>query len=668
MDDATRLPLGVRMLDTFRAVLRDVKTYDPIAGLLLADELESAWPQNFRDDFVPVAMSTFPKIGKAFDKALSSQMVNWELFGSFAIESVDQGLVIPVLDSLFWEHGGFISTARNRGWLLDPTKVFYGRQLLYMFKGYELPCPPEKVKAAVADFWDIESRIRVPRSVDTDLLFHVCGGEFSDGLVGDEPTALRRMVRCLDKIKRMVVGIHQGRRGLADLDPYDLLPNHGPGAVSDKPLDGDKYSFPTWPRVIEDMFPANYFTAANWRLYEERPICPRKHHAKLCAVPKDIEKPRLIASEPVVHQWLQQSLKKVMRDGFHPIIKAMVSIEDQNPSREAALLASRDGTAATIDLSSASDRMSLWAIESLFSSTPVLLEALVRVRTNHVSDQILTGEVRELRKFAHQGNATVFPVQSVLYALAALSASLVHEGRDLHPINARSLLRRAKRIRVYGDDIIVPVEVAPYLALILDFLGLKINSTKSHLSGGFRESCGMDAYRGYDVTPAYVSHSVPSRPGEDLVAFMEQSNNAHRKGLWHLAEAMKEEVELKFKADLLPVSSTDLGVAAFFTFCDGTAARKWRFNKDLHRMDVRGFAQKSRVAVVERVTSAGLLQYFTEEPPQDSSWHCGWSVGENRVKLLPCWVNAMVPCHFDEDLEPYFLTAPLDGRVVYFAR
>jgi hypothetical protein len=582
-------------------------------------------------------MITLPKLGKWLDKCLSSDpgVIPYDppevrdRSGDLVISQVG-GTYLPFLDSLFWESGPFCEIADYSA--LDPSMVLMARQYLYMFKKYAKACPTMMIKIAVDKFWSIDRELRVPRSIDNDLFFHPVGGSYETGLTGDEPTALTRMVVLMDKL---ALWLAPG----SDLDVNDLVPSHGPGSCSDLVTDGgDKYTFPSYPRVIQGIIPASYVCSVNWRLDSEARHVAHKTAACLTAVPKSLDKPRLIASEPVVHQYLQQGLMGWYRKHLHPVLKMMVSFVDQQPSRDAALKASKDGNCATIDLSSASDRLSLWSVESQFQHRPFLLEALIGFRSSFLHDPILTGDQVELRKFAPQGNATTFPVQSTIYACAALAAGLVWNGHDAYTVKMKHVRSMAKRIRVFGDDIISPREHVPYLGLLLQYLELKVNSEKSHVSGYFRESCGMDAYRGYDVTPAYVSHRTPTRPGDNFVAYVEQSNNAHRKGFFHLAALMAELIPSEMQ-EYVPVSRQSLGCVSLFSFVNETFSRRRKYSKNLWRHEVRGFTLESRTRVERRESQADLLQYFLEKPSPTSKWKAG-NRSAPRVKLKLEWVDA----------------------------
>jgi hypothetical protein len=87
---------------------------------------------------------------------------------------------------------------------------------------------------------------------------------------------------------------------------------------------------------------------------------------------------------------------------------------------------------------------------------------------------------------------------------------------------------------VYGDDIIVPIEHAHRVISDLESVGLKVNESKSFLSGKFRESCGFDGYDGWDVSPTYMRRRLPRNRSEvaevtSLTSFRNQIWTKHGK-------------------------------------------------------------------------------------------------------------------------------------------
>lgn len=65
---------------------------------------------------------------------------------------------------------------------------------------------------------------------------------------------------------------------------------------------------------------------------------------------------------------------------------------------------------------------------------------------------------------------------------------------------------------VFGDDIIVRREAFDYVVAKLSMLNHVVNTEKSFNTGHFRESCGTDWYRGYNIRGVYVKSLT--NPGE----------------------------------------------------------------------------------------------------------------------------------------------------------
>jgi hypothetical protein len=368
----------------------------------------------------------------------------------------------------------------------------------------------------------------------------------------------------------------------------------------------------------------------------------REHPSKLIAVPKNQEKPRLIASEPTANQFIQGGMRKYLRSCIkRTALSASIDITNQSISMGRALDVSKDSSLATVDLKDASDRLSCWTVERALRRRPEILDALASCRSAALEDPTYTGQRIQLRKYAPQGNATVFPLQSIIYALAAIAATAwsstggrLRKGSDLR----KAIVKASKQVTVYGDDIILPSLALPALSSLLELCQLKINGAKSHFNGTFAESCGMDAFRGTDVTPAYVRHIEDTDSPETVTSCIEVSNNFYRRGLFHTSRVIESWVP----SDLLrhiPISRDPDGLPlALQTFSSGTAASRRRFNKNLFREELFVLALETRVKRVKRDGWESLLQYFTENPSPDDFWESGVQ-SEVRQRLRRKWVS-----------------------------
>lgn len=110
------------------------------------------------------------------------------------------------------------------------------------------------------------------------------------------------------------------------------------------------------------------------------------------------------------------------------------------------------------------------------------------------SDGDTDGEWFYLEKFSSMGNGFTFELETLIFLGLAV-------------VTARRLGVRSEvgtDIYVFGDDIIVPEEVAVPLTKVLRWCGFTLNERKSYITGPFRESCGGDYFLGHDVRPYYL--------------------------------------------------------------------------------------------------------------------------------------------------------------------
>jgi hypothetical protein len=227
--------------------------------------------------------------------------------------------------------------------------------------------------------------------------------------------------------------------------------------------------------------------------YDEEPV-------KVITVPKTLKGPRIIAVEPLSMQAAQQAVKDylVERIESHYLTKWRVNFSDQSINQKAALMASIDGQDATLDMSAASDRISYDVVKMMLKTTPQLLELLDVSRTRFAT---VCDNVFYLKKFASMGSATCFPVESMVFFSITIASILDYM---CLPPTLKNIEEVANRIKVYGDDIIVPTTCVPTVMTWLSYFGNRVNVSKSFYTSSFRESCGCDAYAGIDVTPVYL--------------------------------------------------------------------------------------------------------------------------------------------------------------------
>jgi hypothetical protein len=578
---------------------------------------------------IRVVMIDFPDTCKVLDKGLSSGWLNFhkipKVIGSWEKET----LVLYKLFRLAFDEDGR---------LLDPdsTLVFFLRQFLLMWKKVRKEPTDATIEAAVDEFHFIEKGLRYPAyRWDRDGL-----GENYPRLDW-ELTGLFEDSGGSRVPRRLIDAVRSTSERLISLFPevllQDLFPRHGPGAVADLGSKEDKYLFPHWSRKLDSFFYVEYLTRIDddhEKAYSSV-FDAWEPPAKLLAVPKTLKAPRLIASEPTANQWCQQALLQWIRRFLPRPLAASIDFLSQEPSKKLALQASENGFLATVDLSSASDRLSCWVVERVFGSNQSLLQGLMHARTSRIKSGMPRHKFQEykLKKFAAQGAAITFPVQTIVYAICCYAAELYELG--LSP-SLKNIQRVASNVRVFGDDIILPSRSVQSLTLLLEYFQLKVNVGKTHWQGHFRESCGMDAWKGTSVNPCYLSDLTLGGSLQDLASWLEIRNNFYKHGLWSVAKEMDEMIPSKWRG-FIPTSREDLGVLRRFTYLRDSSYPKLRYNIRLHRDETLGFRVSVREYRRRRNSYTDLLQYFTERPPATVKWDAGFVRGRH-LSVKRCWV------------------------------
>lgn len=215
---------------------------------------------------------------------------------------------------------------------------------------------------------------------------------------------------------------------------------------------------------------------------------------KLCFVPKNIHCSRVIATEPSLNMFLQKGLGRALEDCLRSQYR--IDIADQQfRNRRMARIGSKGRKFATIDLSSASDSVSLRLCEELLP--PLLLESLLLIRSPFT--QLPDGSQLKLDMISSMGNATTFPLQTIIFATIVLSC---YDVLGITPVFNHGV--SDGNFGVFGDDIIILEEAYSFVSYTLGRYGFTLNPEKSfHGYVEFRESCGGDYYRGRNVRPVY---------------------------------------------------------------------------------------------------------------------------------------------------------------------
>jgi hypothetical protein len=209
---------------------------------------------------------------------------------------------------------------------------------------------------------------------------------------------------------------------------------------------------------------------------------------KVITVPKNAKTDRVIAVEPGINLWFQQGVGNMIK---RRLGRVGIDLTDQKRNQTLAYDASKDGSLATVDFSSASDSIALAVVEDLLP--PRWFALLDCCRSKYRVGEDL--KAVWWNKFSSMGNAFTFPLQSLIFYAAAVSC-------------CEYLGISKEKVSVYGDDVIIPVGAYDLFSEFSAFLGFTVNGLKSFFSGPFRESCGAHYYEGIDCKPLYLKDRI----------------------------------------------------------------------------------------------------------------------------------------------------------------
>lgn len=568
-----------------------------------------------------------PAAGKHLDRCLSNG--EYKLSGLPGTGRISDRVPIP---KLF--RGLYLLIFDETGLLKKDASyeaIFFLRQLYAVAKKVDFPCDVERVRAEVARFADVDGELPEPSRFwhQTDEDSASC--ELSSSNWSSDSTLARRILHVDPANRRILTSFltnmdHVSNIVTSTLGPYnpqDWRFKHGPGAISEVTGPTNKYNWRNWSERLESVFPIADYGFHNYSSWADRAesesITNHDPHSRLISVPKTLTKPRLIAAEPSEHQWCQQNLWHYFGSRVKQTwLGRFITFRDQSRNQALCLRGSRDGSIATVDLSAASDRVTCLVVELMFRSNPKLLQALRATRTRFVHQE-LTRKVPnliELKKFSTMGSACTFPVQTILFLTISISCILTV--RKLKPTR-RNIERLTEEVSTFGDDIVIPNDSRQLLFNALEFLYFKVNDDKSFWTGKFRESCGVDAFDGVDVTPAFWRAPNSGKP-ESIVSTIAVRNQFYSKFLTRTAEYLASTI----RGVRVPYVHIDSGVCGFKTrmkvFKPGV---KTRWNHFLQRSESLVPLLIAKVRKTPVTDDSGLLQYFTERPEPTTSWKSG---------------------------------------------
>jgi hypothetical protein len=287
--------------------------------------------------------------------------------------------------------------------------------------------------------------------------------------------------------------------------------------------------------------------------WDERFFLPGEHDVpvkfcnKLVPVPKSWKAKRIVCPEETARQVvgytiahsMRKKLKKICKsstpvhiaasklvlgDIEEPIIEhettvGNIDLTDQSRNRVLAQYASiHDNLLATVDFSAASDSISVQLVKLVTPEKLYTQLDAVRATKCKISDK---GPYINLNTFMTMGHSDTFDLETGLFRSMGVSAveyCWIFLTSDQRKMYGGKLSIAIKFVVVYGDDVIIPDFAYDYFVLIASKCGFKVNEEKSFGGlSGYRESCGVEYYKGVEITVAHYPRGTSSNELAELI-------------------------------------------------------------------------------------------------------------------------------------------------------
>ena len=215
---------------------------------------------------------------------------------------------------------------------------------------------------------------------------------------------------------------------------------------------------------------------------------------RLDFVPKNDDIARSICVEPSLNMFFQLGFGEILTSRLESLWGIDLK-RQQFKNRVLAQIGSREGSFATIDLSSASDSISCAMLRWLLPSDFYQWLDQLRSRTSILPN----GKQTVLHMISTMGNGFTFPLQTIIFTAVVLAAMSLDELAPIYPHGDS-----CGNFGVNGDDIVIPTRLVGKVCRLLKLLGFTTNSEKTFVEGPFKESCGGDYFEGRDLRGVYI--------------------------------------------------------------------------------------------------------------------------------------------------------------------
>jgi hypothetical protein len=144
------------------------------------------------------------------------------------------------------------------------------------------------------------------------------------------------------------------------------------------------------------------------------------------------------------------------------------------------------------------------------------------------------------------GSALCFPMEAMVF----MTIIFMGIEQTLNTsLSRRDVKRYVGAVRVFGDDIIVPVDCVDHVTRLLQTFGFVVNTGKSFWTGRFRESCGKEYYNGHVVSILRVRRVFPTRRelAREIISIVSLRNQLYWAGYWQTCRWLDERIRKVIK-------------------------------------------------------------------------------------------------------------------------
>lgn len=405
---------------------------------------------------------TLPLLGRAVDAGLVCGIFTCPMAFKVSKGSRLPQLFNDVFKTVFDSQGNLLSEP-------NVIAIFMIRQICLLQSKFVTEPTKEQEEKTVKSFRDGQIALRAVR------------------LNTDDPTL---------RIAQAILGYALKRLNLSRINP-----GHGPGAVHEKRDKEERWDFTYWSARANKVYPYHEYGVQSLNHLREKSnkvIFLDKMMTRIALVPKDFRGPRLISVEMSAMQYLQQGQMHSMMDYIesHALLKQSIRMRDQTFNQLAAQRA-YENDHATLDLSNASDTVSLPLFWFLFAKVPKLRRLLCHTRSDFASSN---GELIRLCAMSPMGSAVCFPIETLVFWSLSLATMYRATNCDHRDLDRGVLFELSSSLRVFGDDIIIPrVNLEPLMSTLRS-VGCIPNMSKTCSVTPFRESCGTEWFRDVPVS------------------------------------------------------------------------------------------------------------------------------------------------------------------------